>query len=254
VGEVFDSDPALPSFFQGGRTELDGIDTGLDSVFDFPLQDAIARVFTGNAHISELPKMLAHDSQYPNPARLVTFLGLHDMPRFLHRQGATVDALKQAFTFLLTTRGIPMIYYGDEIGMSGGDDPDNRRDFPGGWKEDASNAFEASGRTRTQEDLHRHVQTAANIRAAIPALRVGALVDLLVDDDAYAFARVTAGSRVVVVFNRAEASTKLHIPLEGSGIQNGIRLENLLGTTPAAVVRQSTLEIELPPHSAAIYR
>ena len=68
------------------------------------------------------------------------------MPRFLHRQGVTVDGLKQAFTFLMTTRGIPMIYYGDEIGMTGGDDPDNRRDFPGGWKVDSANAFEASGR------------------------------------------------------------------------------------------------------------
>src|ERR1039457_1645909 len=62
----------------------------------------------GNAPLRELPKRLAHDSLYPDAASLVTFLGLHDMPRFLHRQGAAVDGLKQAFTFLLTTRGIPM--------------------------------------------------------------------------------------------------------------------------------------------------
>ncbi len=61
--------------------------------------------------------------------------------------GATVDGLKLAWTFLMTARGIPMIYYGDEIGMQGGNDPDNRRDFPGGWAGDAHNAFEASGRT-----------------------------------------------------------------------------------------------------------
>ena len=57
-----------------------------------------------------------------------------------------------------------------------------------------------------------------------------------------------------MVFNRAAASAKLHIPLEGSGIPNGTRLENLLGTTPAVEARQGALEIELPPHSAAIYR
>ena len=107
VGEVFASDPAQPSFFQGGRAKFDGIDTGLDSVFYFPLQDTITRVFTGKARLRELPKMLAHDSLYADPARLVTFLGLHDMPRFLHRQGATAQDLKQAFTFLLTTRGTP---------------------------------------------------------------------------------------------------------------------------------------------------
>ena len=110
MGEVYDSDPALTSFFQGGRARFDGIDSGLDYVFDFPLQDAIARVFTGKAPLRELPKTLAHDALYPDAASLVTFIGLHEMPRFLYRQGATAASLKQAFTFLLTTRGIPMIY------------------------------------------------------------------------------------------------------------------------------------------------
>ena len=254
VGEVFDSDPALPSFFQGGRVRFDGIDSGLDSVFDFPLQDAIARVFSGEAPIRELPKLLAHDSLYPDPAHLVTFLGLHDMPRFLHRQGATAAELKQAFTFLLTTRGTPMIYYGDEIGMTGADDPDNRRDFPGGWKEDPANAFEPSGRNEAQEDLFQNARRLTRLRAGTAALRRGALIELLVEDDAYAFARVTAGSRVLVVFNRRAVPTRLHIPLEASGIQDGSRLENLLGSTPATEARNGALDIELPPHSAAIYR
>ena len=74
------------------------------------------------------------------------------------------------------------------------------------------------------------------------------------EDDAYAFARVTDASRVVVVFNGAGATVQLHIPLEASGIPNGTRMENLLGTTPAVEARQGALEIELPPHSAAIYR
>jgi glycosidase len=153
VGEVFDSDPMLPSFFQRGHAQFDGIDTGLDSVFDFRLQDAIARVFTGKAPLRDLPKILAHHSLYADAGRLVTFLGLHDMPRFLYRHGATAEGLQQAFTLLMTTRGIPMIYYGDEIGMTGGNDPGNRRDFPGGWKEDAADAFEAAGRNKEQQAL-----------------------------------------------------------------------------------------------------
>jgi len=148
--------------------------------------------------------MLAHDALYPDAASLVTLIGLHDMPRFLHRQDATAANLKQAFPFLLTTRGIPMIYHGDEVGMTGGDDPDNRRDFPGGWKEDAASAFEESERSKAQEDL-------------FPSIR-------------------------------------LHIPLDASRTPNGTRMENLLGNTPAVEARQGALEIELPPHSAAIYR
>jgi glycosidase len=248
VGEVYDSDPALPSFFQGGRVRFDGIDSGLDSVFDFPLQDAIARVFTNKASMRELPKMLAHDSLYPDPTKLVTFLGLHDMPRFLHRPGATAESLRQAFTFLLTTRGIPMVYYGDEVGMNGGDDPDNRRDFPGGWKEDTA------GRTAEQDDLFQTIRKLARLRAVTPALRQGTLVQLLVDDDAYAFARVTAESHVIVVFNHAAASARLHVPLESLRIPNGTRLVDLLGKTPGAEVRQGSLEVELPARSSGIYR
>jgi glycosidase len=248
VGEVFDSDPSLPAFFQGGRARFDGVDSGLNSVFDFPLQDAIARVFAGKAPLRELPKMLAHDYLYHDPANLVTFIGLHDTTRFLP------EALRQAFTFLLTTRGIPMIYYGDKVAMTGGDDPDNRHDFPGGWKKDAANAFEASGRTRVQEDLYQAVRKLAHIRAATATLRQGALIDLLVDDNAYGFARVTADSRVVVVFNHAAGPAGLHVPRDRSGIPDGARLENLLETTPPAEARQGALEIELPAHSAAIFR
>ena len=80
-----------------------------------------------------------------------------------------------------------------------------------------------------QEDLFQSVRKLARLRAAAPALRRGVLTSLLVEDDAYAFARVTDGPRVVVVFNGAGAPAELHVPLEASGIPNGSRLENLLG-------------------------
>ncbi|MEO8593238.1 MAG: alpha-amylase family glycosyl hydrolase [Candidatus Solibacter sp.] len=255
VGEVYDTDPALTSFFQGGRSGFDGIDTGIDSVFDFPLQDAAAKVFAGRGAASELPKVLAHDYLYPGAGSLVTFLGLHDMPRFLHRPGASPESLKQAFTFLFATRGTPMIYYGDEIGMSGGDDPDNRRDFPGGWPQDAANAFERSERSILQEDLYSHVRALTHARAATAALRQGSLVNLLVEDDAYAFARITAnGSRAVVVMNCAAARAKIQVPVRLAGVQDGARFEDLLGTTTPVYVREGSMTVDLPAHTTAIYR
>jgi hypothetical protein len=65
---------------------------------------------------------------------------------------------------------------------------------------------------------------------------------------------VAGGSRVLVVFNQAEAPANLHIPLDGSGFQSGVRPENLAGTTPPVEVRQGALNMKLPGHSAAIYR
>lgn len=105
------------------------------------------RVFAHGKSIRELATTLGQDHLYPDPNLLVTFLGLHDVPRFMSEPDATVEGLKLALTFLMTTRGIPLIYYGDEIGMPGGADPDNRRDFPGGWPGDPRDAFLAKGRT-----------------------------------------------------------------------------------------------------------
>ena len=116
-----------------------------------------------------------------------------------------------------------MIYYGDEIGMTGGADPDNRRDVPGGWPEDGRNAFEAAGRTVEEQKLLTQLQRLTRLRAGSEALRNGRMVELRVEGHAYAFARVTSQSRAVVVFNKAPPTVTLHTPLTGSGVANGAR-------------------------------
>jgi neopullulanase len=254
VGEVFNTDPGLVSFFQGGMPRFDGVDSGVDALFDFPLQAAIFKVFTGAAPTRDLPQVLAHDSLYVDANQLVTFVDLHDQPRFMSGQNATFNGLERAFSFLLTARGIPMIYYGDEIGMTGGQDPDNRRDFPGGWKEDRRNAFEAAGRSAEEEKLLRQLQSLTRLRAASDAMRHGRMVNLLAEDNAYAFARVTANARALVVFNNAPQSVTLHIPLAGSGVADGARLEDCYGASPAAQAHNGAVEVQLAAHTVAIYR
>ena len=252
VGEVFDSDPALESYFQGGRT-VDGVDTGIDTLFDFPLYDVIRKVFSGAARTLELPRLLAHDRLYADADRLITFAGNHDTTRFLNEANATVDGLKRLFAFLMTVRGLPLIYYGDEIGMRGGNDPDNRRDFPGGWAEDARNAFDPAGRTEEQNALFGWVQRLAHLRTELEPLRRGRLVDLLVSNDQYAFARVTARDTVLVVLNNAGAEAQLRIPLAGSGIANGRTLEDRLGSAASVTAAGGIAAVRLPARSAAIY-
>ena len=254
VGEVFDADPGLVSFFQGGKARFDGVDSGVDTLFDFPLQAAIAKVFTDAAPTRDLAQVLAHDALYVDANQLVTFVGLHDLPRFMNARNATPNALERVFGFLLTARGIPMIYYGDEIGMTGGGDPDNRRDFPGGWKEDPRNAFEAAGRTGQEQKLFTALQRLTRLRAGSEALRRGRMVDLLVEDHVYAFARVTPQAGVVVVFNNAPQEVTLHLPLAGSGVPEGAMLQDCYGGAPAVQARNSALDVRLAPLSVAIYR
>jgi neopullulanase len=254
VGEVFDGDPGLVSFFQGGKARFDGVDSGVDTLFDFPLQGAVVNVFGGKAPIRELSQVLAHDALYVDPTRLVTFAGLHDQARFMNGKGATADGLVRAFAFLMTARGIPMIYYGDEIGMPGGNDPDNRRDFPGGWREDPRNAFEKSGRTAAEEQMFTAIRRLAHLRNASAALRTGRMIDLLVTDDVYAFARVSPQDRAIVIFNNGASDATLHVPLAGAQVADGTTLEDAYGSAPAAHVSGGALEVRLPARTVAIYR
>jgi glycosidase len=251
VGELFDGDPALVSFFQGGRTRFDGIDSGIDALFDFPVFFPLRRAFGQGQALREVAQMLSRDHLYPDPSRLVTFLGLHDVPRFLHEPGATREGLKLGFTFLLTTRGVPLVYYGDEIAMPGGGDPDNRRDFPGGWPGDPLNAFTAAGRTPEQQDVFAHVQRLARLRASLAPLRRGDTRNLLVDEQQWAYARVLDGEAVVVALNNAAAPATLDIALAGLGLADGTELEDGL-TGSRHRVSGGRLQLTLAARSGAV--
>src|ERR1700690_3319077 len=189
VGEVADPDSSITSFFEGGRKQFDGIDSGLATVFDFPLCNALRDVIIKGEPMKEIVDVLRHDELYPNPEMLVTFIGNHDDSRFLGEKGSNPAKLKAAFSLLLTMRGISQIYYGNEIAMPGGNDPDNRRDFPGGFPGDPGNAFTASGRTPEQQDVFAYVHSLLDLRKGHPALRVGKQWHIGWDETYYAFLR-----------------------------------------------------------------
>ena len=245
VGEFFDGDPALVAFSQGGRKGWDGIDTGVDSLFDFPLYYPLRRAFAEGKSLRDIPKMLAHDSLYPQPERLVTFLGLHDVKRFMNEPGATLAGLKLAYTFLLTARGIPLIYYGDEIGLPGGEDPDNRRDFPGGWLTDSRNAFTAEGRSEEQQDLWNHVAALTKLRQELPALRRGKTEHLVTEDQLYAYTRKDGAQTVLVVLNNDNKSALVSIPVAGSW-------QHRWQESDTVSAKEGQLELTIPARSARI--
>src|SRR5262249_21019948 len=149
----------------------DGIDTGIDALFDFPMYFQIRSALAQRKSLRDVARVLAADWLYPNPNSLVTFFGCHDVPRFMSENGAEIAGLKLAQTLTMTTRGTPLLYYGDEIAMSGGGDPDNRRDFPGGFPGDSRNAFTREGRNAQEQEVFHHVQKLAALRARLVPLR-----------------------------------------------------------------------------------
>ncbi len=253
VGEMWDGDPALVSFFQGGRARYDGVDSGIEALFDFPLFYAVRKAFTDQgAKLREIPKILSEDRLYPDPDNLLTFVGLHDVSRFMSESGANFNASRLAHTLILTARGIPVIYYGDEIGMQGGNDPDNRRDFPGGWLGDPQNKFEPSGRNVEENALHDAIRQLVRLRSELVSLRRGDTVHLMVEEDAYAFARVTDSDSALVVFNAQRQQRRLNINLAQSGFHNDEILQDRLGNAPQTTVKDGYAEIVLPAQSAAV--
>lgn len=242
VGEVFDGDPSVVSFFQGGSTGYDGADTGMDALFDFPLYAVIRRAFAAGNAAAQLALITGHDSLYANSNDLVTFLGNHDVARFLSEPEATVKGLELAFTYLFTTRGIPMIYYGDEIGMRGGNDPDDRQDFPGGWKGDRGNAFEAASRTKEEAEIHDYVAKVAAIRHKTPDLRTGKLVQLGAGPDVYVYAR---GSLLVFI-NTGEKPMKVAAPASRG------TWKDLLDPSVNIAVHENVITATVPARTAMI--
>jgi glycosidase len=237
IGEVFHADPSVTSFFAGGQKRFDGIDSGVNTLFDFPMQFVLRDVLLRNAPTGLIADVLRHDSLYLHPDALVTFFANHDVPRFASAEGSSAAKIKLAFGLTLTLRGIPELYYGDEIGMPGGGDPDNRRDFPGGWPEDPKNAFTAEGRTAEQQELFTYVQTLLRLRREHPALQSGRLWHLFSDETAYVFLRETEEERVLVAFNNSAEPRELRIPVSNTPAEGAAGFTRVLGQAKAAVFK-----------------
>jgi neopullulanase len=252
VGEVKDGDVVHTSFFQGGRVRFDGVDSGLDSLLDFPLFYPIRHAFAEGKPIDEIPKTLAKDYFYTNSEILVTLLGGHDDGRFMSEKGATIAGLKLANAFVLTTRGVPQLYYGDEIAMEGGDEPTTRGDFPGGFPGDKRDAFTAAGRTKDEQELYEYIRWLIYRRREFPVLQRGALINLYVAEQQYAYARVLSDTAAIVVFNNDDKAAEIEFDVKRAGLRDGVTILNLQ-TVNRDVLRNGKMRVSLPKRSVAIF-
>ena len=246
VGEVLDGDPTMIAFFEGGRVKFDGIDDKVDAMFDFPLYYQIRSAFAQGRPIRDVAQMLSRDRLYRDPSSMVTLLGLHDVGRFMGEQGATVDGLKLAYTFLLTARGTPLLYYGDELALPGGNDPDNRRDFPGGFAGDARNAFEARGRTAEQQAVWTHVQRLLRLRAERSELRRGDTEHLHAGEQTFVYRR----GRTVVALNNDTKPAEVRLP--AAALPANLP-DDALGRCPAPRRDAGGVTISIPARTGCVF-
>ena len=266
VGEIFNSDPRITSFFAGGRANKgsDGAyDTLLDTPFDYPMFFALRGALTHHKPMTAIADVLRQDVLYPHPEQLVTFIGNHDNKRFLSEPGANSGALHLAFGLLATMRGTPQLYYGDEIGMTGGDDPDNRKDFPGGFPKDKADAFTDSGRTAAQQATHQWVEALLQLRLHTPVLQTGLELTLMADTNTFAFVRspdlthtcmeAPATDRYVIVVNNDLATRDIAVPVDATAVKGCTRYKPLLPSDADAHLLAGKLQVHLAGQDIGIF-
>ncbi len=264
VGEVFNRDPVITSAFAGGvtRNDLNGsVDTGLTTPFDFPSFFAIRDVLLHGKSMSRIAEILQSDSMYPHPERLVPFLGNHDTRRFLSEDGATPETLKLAFAMILTMRGMPQIYSGDEIAMAGGEDPDNRHDFPGGFAPSASgSAFVPGQRTPAQRDMYDWVHTLLALRARYPELNAGEEQVVHADENTLLYVRGSgleagcgANGRMLVAINKSDQAETFTLGTGNTALSHCKAADALLGAMSVSQTPSGEQQVSVPPGASLLY-
>lgn len=191
-------------------------DTELKTVMDFPLMyllDSVCDEETDDWDhgFARLWDYFVQDRVYADPLHLLTFLDNHDTDRFCPtaEKAANFDRYRQALTILLMARGIPQLYYGDEIGLWSNKSKGDgllRQDFPGGWADDDHNAFTPEGRTAAEQERYDFTKTLLHFRQGNKAISEGKMMQFTVKDGCYCFSRYTEGRRVTVILNGTSKS------------------------------------------------
>lgn len=221
VGETWLNSNVLVSYWQKDSKLAAPLNSNLPTVMDFPLQALMNQAFdeeTGEwgGGLYKLYDYQTQDLVYANPMNLLTFLDNHDTSRFTRTDEMTqnLKRYKQALVFLLTTRGIPQIYYGTEILMTGDKgkgDGDLRKDFPGGWRGDVRNCFEASGRTSLENEAFEFTRRLLNWRKGNSVIGKGTLKHYSISQGVYVYQREFNGKSVVVVMNGTDSPKELNL-------------------------------------------
>lgn len=209
VGECWYGNEGGEAYWQRGSKVNPNGDPRLPTVMDFVLSIKARDAFKGQTDrlegLNTIYDHLALDYLFPDPTHILTFLDNHDTDRFLLEEPDDLGWWKQAITFLLTSRGIPQIYYGTELLMNGtraaGGDGNVRRDMPGGFPGDKTDAFTAAGRTDKQNEAFDFIQKLLQWRRGNEAIARGSLKHFMPENGLYVYQRRSGDKEVTVILN-----------------------------------------------------
>lgn len=228
-GEIWEHSVPIQSFFATQFKNRGNFDSKLPAVLDFQIykaiNEALTKPFNWTDGVSAIYYTLAEDLLYKHPHRNITFLDNHDLSRFYSVVGEDIRKFKMGIGFLLTMRGIPSMYYGTEVLMTGFSNPDGwvRMDFKGGWPGDTQDKFQSSGRSAAEQDAFSFTRTVANWRKKNTAVQNGKLMQFIPEKGVYVYFRYDANSTVMVVINTNDKKEKLGAAERFDEMLNGKR-------------------------------
>ena len=234
---------------------IQGFNSKLPSVMDFTLNDALVRAFSERNNywdqgMIRIYKNLQNDFLYSNVNNLMIFAENHDTNRINDFYPELKD-YKIIMSVLMTLRGIPQIYYGTEVGMTGKKekgDGDIRRDFPGGWQSDKQNAFKKEGRTSLQAAYFNFTKKILNWRKSKLAIHNGKTLHYVPENDVYVYFRYTESARIMVIVNNSLEKQKLFLDRFKEGLAGKTKGVEIL--TNYKIKLNETLEVD--PETAYI--
>lgn len=230
LGEYLDGDPAsVNKVWREGR---------FNSLFDFPLYYTMVDVFAKEGNMKMLPSRLYYDRNYPDAGMLATFLDNHDLDRFITSCGGDNRKYRLALAYLLTSRGIPTLCYGDEQGLSGAHkpEPENRR----------SMVFD------TENDLFKFTKRLIELRKKNKSLRRGLQCHIQADETSCVYVRLIENSLAIMIFNNSKAGRNIEFKLPFK-LFNAPKIMSPAMGEGKAVIKQGYLQTFLPAKSFAIY-
>lgn len=255
VGEVWlDNSVPATAYWQKGMKNADGYESNLPTVTDFPFCSSVAQALneqgSWNTGMRRLYTLLTQDFIYPDANNNLRFLDNHDMTRFFLSVGRDVKKFKLGITFLLTTRGIPELYYGTELLMDGdgGHHPNVRRDFPGGWAGDKQNAFTKEGRTPQQNEAFDFMRSLLQWRKTNPVIHKGTLKHYIPEDNVYVYFRTDETKTVMVIMNANPKPQKISL----SRFAENIRQRTSGKDVTSGQVVELKESLEIPDYTAWI--
>lgn len=220
VGETWYGNNVAIAYWQKDSKLAAPRNSNLRCVMDFPLMGVMEKAFDQETNwdngMSRIYDYLGQDIVYENPHELLIFLDNHDTSRFYktEEQTSNLNRYKQAITFLLTTRGIPEIYYGTEILMAAdkaNGDGTLRANFPGGWDGDAQNAFTANGRTSKQNEAFDFMRNLLQWRKGNDVVAKGSLKHFAPSNGVYVYERKYDGKSIVVILSGTDSEKNIDL-------------------------------------------